>query len=235
MPGRPCRVLPPVLALVLAALLLGSAACGEPPGERPDPFSGPQVDSSDTRAYTLMHLVARADTLTAVAEALRQAGLSRELQEGGPYTLFAPTDRAVRRRFPELRALLTSPDSLARAGLSSRSDSAGPGLRARPPAPNRDSLRTLLRFHLVRGRLTAARVPDSLRVSTLLREPLVLRRGRDNPSSLRVFTGSRGPAARVIRTRQAQNGVLHLIDRPLRVPAPDTSAQDSLGPSTTTP
>ena len=100
-------------------------------------------------------------------------------------------------------------------------------------ASNDDSLRAVLQFHLVNGRFTAEDVRDSLRLGTLINESLVLERAGANGNRLRVLVeGTPGPVP-IQRTLEAQNGVLHIVSRPLRIPPPDTSSSGALSPSDT--
>lgn len=156
---------PATALFLLAALWL--PACGEP-AARSD---APPVDSTDTRAYSLLQLVEREGRLSAVARALHATNLAETLQQDdGPYTLFAPTDSALRRSFLTLDTLL----------------------QRRP-----DSLRAFLRLHLVRGRLRPVDVPDGpLQVSTLARTPLTLRPAGDGLLQVDGHAARRAVAAR---------------------------------------
>ncbi len=134
-----------LLALaVLIAAALWLPACRAPASRS----EVPAVDSTDTRAHALLRLAEREERLSVLTQALRATGMAETLQQDGPYTLFAPTDAAFRRR-PALDTLL----------------------QRRPEA-----FRALLRYHIMRGRVRSASVAGSLRVSTLQGEPLTLRR-----------------------------------------------------------
>lgn len=211
-----------VLPLVLVFLLLGSTACGDEPERTPPGLRDPVVDSSNTRAHRLMSLVERADTLSTITRALRQTGLAKELRLGGPYTLFAPTDQAFQRYMPGFDSLL------APAGPSGRATPPPGGSAPVLPPGYRDSLRTMLHFHLVRGRFTRRDVGDSLRLGTLVNESLLLERAPGQAHRLRLLVrGTPGPIP-ILRTLEAQNGILHLLPRPLRIPPPDTSDPGAL-------
>lgn len=214
------------LPLAAALVLLGSAACGDS-GDATTRLRETSVDSSDTRAHRLAQLVGRSDTLSVLRRALRQAGLARELRTGGPYTLFAPTDQAFRQHWPGFDSLLAPAGSLATSAPQ-------PALQGEASSPYQDSLRRVLQFHLVRGRFTAADIADSLRLGTLVNESLLLERRVPDENRLRLrVKGTPGPVP-IRRTLEAQNGVLHVIPRPLRIPQPDTSAQGALQPDDTT-
>lgn len=219
-----------VLPLVAALVLLASAGCSDGPGgTSASGLRAGSVDSSDTRAHRLTSLIERADTLSTLMQALRQAKLARDLRRNGPYTLFAPTDRAFQRRWPGFDSLLASAGTTSVAQAARRRASF-PEEEAAAAPRDRDSLRSVLRFHLVRGRFTAADFTDSLRLGTLTGEPLRLERGQRHRLRLRVEDMPRPIPIR--RTVEAQNGVIHVVSRPLRPPGRDTTAQGALGDTT---
>jgi uncharacterized surface protein with fasciclin (FAS1) repeats len=111
---------------------------------------------------------------------LKRAGLVRALEGKGPYTVFAPTDAAFA-KVP--KATLTR---LAR---------------------NRAKLRSVLLFHVARGKLTAAKLTKRRSVTTLNGQPLAIRVRGGN-----VFVGG----ARVVTPDvTASNGVIHVINKVL--------------------
>lgn len=78
-----------------------------------------------------------------------------------------------------------------------------------------DSSRTMLRHHIARGRYDSTRVrQDSLRVSSLAHEPLTLRSAGESVFYVDSIV--------VRRTIHAGNGVVHVIDRVLDLPLPDS-------------
>ena len=116
-------------------------------------------------------------TLTSL---VKRAGLVKALQAKGPYTVFAPTDAAFAK--------------VPKATLN---------------ALGRDKakLRAVLLFHVVKGRLTAAKVIKRRSVTTLNGQRLAVR-VRDG----KVFVGG----ARVVTPDvAASNGVIHVINRVL--------------------
>lgn len=223
-----------IFPLAIAFVLLGSAACGnDAEGDAGSGLRATYVDSSNTRAHRLMSLVERADTLSTLARALEQAGLAEDLRMQGPYTLFAPTNRAFEEYWLGFDSLLAPAGTSAVARRDGRTPRQTPAPdNTNSTRPDRDSLRQVLQFHLVQGRFTADDIADSLRLGTLINESLLLERAPRNRLRVRV-KGTPGPVP-VVRTLEAQNGVLHLLARPLRIPPPDTSAQGALRPSDTT-
>lgn len=155
------------------------------------PAPPPQVDSTDTRTQGLMELVEEADSLSDLDNALKATDLAKILRDVGPYTLLAPTNEAF-------RAIPSFDTLLARA--------------------SEDSLRTLLSYHVIRGRIRAADIKDSLRVSTLQMEPLTFRL----PSAPRQLSVN---DQHVLESHDAQNGMLYVISSVLHPPPPDTTQE----------
>ena len=87
--------------LLLAALLLGGCGGG---GEAPSGGSGPDVLA-----------VSRANGLDAFVAAVDTAGMTETLSGPGPYTVFAPTDRAM----PSNAAIWYITSALSSSGDSS--------------------------------------------------------------------------------------------------------------------
>jgi uncharacterized surface protein with fasciclin (FAS1) repeats len=117
------------------------------------------------------------ETLTSL---LKQAGLAKTLQGKGPYTVFAPTDKAFA-KVP--RATL---DALAQ---------------------DKAKLRSVLLYHVAKGRLTARKVVKRESVKTLNGQRVRIRVRKGN-----VFVGG----ARVTTANvAASNGVIHVINKVL--------------------
>jgi uncharacterized surface protein with fasciclin (FAS1) repeats len=117
------------------------------------------------------------DTLTALLE---KAGLAETLQGKGPYTVFAPTDAAFA-KVP--KATL---DALAQ---------------------DEAKLRSVLLYHVAKGKLTAAKVVKKRSIETLNGQRVRVRvRGE------KVFVGGARVKTPDVR---ASNGVIHVINRVL--------------------
>ena len=115
---------------------------------------------------------------------VQRAGLARTLQKPGPYTVFAPTDAAFK-QVPKatLNALLA----------------------------DKAKLRSVLLYHVVSGKVTAARAAKLSSAKTLNGERV---RIRSRASGIYVNT------ARVVTPDvMATNGVIHVINRVLIPPA----------------
>jgi uncharacterized surface protein with fasciclin (FAS1) repeats len=120
--------------------------------------------------------------------AVKAAGLVDTLKGDGPFTVFAPTDEAFAKLPPGTVEELLKPQ-------------------------NKDKLRSILTYHVVSGRLTAADVAklDGKSVKTL----------QASPVAIRVDSGTVlvGMAAVSKADVPARNGVIHVIDTVLLPPA----------------
>ncbi|PHI19253.1 hypothetical protein CEQ90_13655 [Lewinellaceae bacterium SD302] len=138
--------------------------------------------------------VAESTDFKTLSRAIKVAGLAETLNATGPFTLFAPTDKA----FASL------PDGLLEALL-------------RPE--NQASLRKILAHHVINGQLTAVEVmrgiksgSGSMSVTSLEGADLTLSELEDE-----VFAeDGRGRKAKIKSTDlKASNGMIHIIDRVL--------------------
>jgi uncharacterized surface protein with fasciclin (FAS1) repeats len=111
---------------------------------------------------------------------VRRAGLAGALQAKGPYTVFAPTDSAFAK--------------VPKATLAAL-------------AKDKAKLRAVLLYHVVKGKLTAAKLVKMHSIKTLNGESLKIRvsHGRVTVGGARVITADIG----------ASNGVIHVINRVL--------------------
>lgn len=122
-------------------------------------------------------------TLLAAVEA---AGLGEFLNSRGPITVFAPTDEAFRRLPTGTVSDLLKPE-------------------------NREQLRTLLSYHVVAGRVTAAEARGLSSAKTVANQDVRL---RTSDGELRI-----NDAVVRIADIPASNGLVHVIDRVL-MPTP---------------
>lgn len=191
-------------------LVVGLTGCGGAESYRPEV----RYDSTNTKAKSIVELADERRDLTKFVAAVEAAQLRETLEGTGPFTVFAPNNSAF-------------------VGVSLEADSLAGGRQGRDslqqPAPlfseaHRDTLGVLLAYHVVRGRLRASQVIDSLRVATLLDEPLLLRRGATEAS----FTVN---GLTVVESLPARNGVLYVLGSVLAIPEPDTTAMGELQPA----
>lgn len=85
-----------ILTLALALFAsLGLAACGGQDGGEADIATTADSTAADTASTNTVIEVAMSDNrFSTLVDALQQAGLAETLREGGPYTIFAPTNAA---------------------------------------------------------------------------------------------------------------------------------------------
>ena len=136
--------------------------------------------SSSRAGKDIVQTAAAAGKFETLASLLKRAGLVKTLKGKGPYTVFAPTDAA----FAKV-----------------------PNATLDEVAASRAKLRSVLLLHVVKGRLTAAKVIErkSLRTLNGQRLKVRVREGK-------VFVGG----ARVVTPDvKASNGVIHAINKVL--------------------
>jgi uncharacterized surface protein with fasciclin (FAS1) repeats len=141
---------------------------------------GAPADTTRAPDKDIVQTATKAGKFKTLALLLEQAGLVKTLKGKGPYTVFAPTDAA----FAKV-----------------------PNATLEALGKDRAKLRSVLLYHVVKGRLTAAKVAKRRAVKTLNGQRLAIRvRGR------KVFVGG----ARVVTPDvTASNGVIHVINKVL--------------------
>jgi uncharacterized surface protein with fasciclin (FAS1) repeats len=132
---------------------------------------------------TIVEVAANAGTFTTLVAAVQAAGLVNTLNGPGPFTVFAPTDDAFA-KLPAgtVEALLQDPETLA----------------------------SILTYHVVPGKVTAAEVLNLTSATTV----------NGGSLSIQVVGNTvRVGGATVITTDvEASNGVIHVIDTVLLPP-----------------
>jgi len=133
-----------------------------------------------TKPKNIVQTAVAARTFKTLATLLKRAGLAGTLQGKGPFTVFAPTDAAFAK--------------VPKATLAAL-------------AKNKAKLRSVLLYHVVAGKVTAAKVVKLRTAKTLNGEPVAIRvsRGKVTVGGARVTT------ADVV----ASNGVIHVINKVL--------------------
>lgn len=117
--------------------------------------------------------------------ALKAAGLADMLMASGNYTVFAPTDEAFAKLPAGTVEMLLKPE-------------------------NRDKLRSVLQYHVVKGRVDAAHVMKMTSAKSVSGKPIVISMMGDQ-----VMVGN----AHVIKADvMASNGIVHVIDTVLMPP-----------------
>ncbi|MDX1992198.1 MAG: BMP family ABC transporter substrate-binding protein [bacterium] len=136
---------------------------------------------------TIVDTAVESDFTTLVA-AVEAAGLTETLSEGGPFTVFAPTDEAFE---AALEAL---------------------GLTAEELLADTETLTNILTYHVVEGEVLAADLEDGQTVTTLQGGEITVAIAEDGTVTLN------DTATVVLADVAASNGVIHAIDAVLLPP-----------------
>ncbi len=161
------------------------------------PFTTAVAQHPSRTAGTIPQVARTAGQFTTLLAAVEAAGLTETLIGRGPFTVFAPTDDAFKRLPDGTVSDLLKPE-------------------------NRDRLRTILTYHVVAGRVTAAEARAVRRAQTLAGQPVRL---SESNGELRV-----NDATVRIADVPASNGLIHIIDRVL-IPEERAAAGSSAGSS----
>ncbi len=155
--------------------------------------TGNTTTTATTTTSDIVSFAASNNSFTNLTSALKSAGLAETLQGKGPYTVFAPTDEAFAALPQDTLQKLLQPE-------------------------NRETLRRILRYHVVRGEVTSAG-----EVKTLADRPVNVQLDR---TSNQIAVNN----ARVIQPIQTSNGVIYAINEVL-IP-PDLNLSQLSAPGT---
>ena len=204
------------LAVLAASLLFVTGGCGSG-DEASTPTSTEATPSTSTfdgaEDKTVVADLAAAGNFTALTRLLKAAGLVKKLSGPGPFTVFAPTDKAFEARAADLGVPLE--DVLQ-------------GMIADPVL-----LRAILLYHVVPGNLRAADVValDGQKVETLSGEKWTVLVDGENVSIKDGFDQD----SNVINVDvAASNGVIHVVDNVLDGALPGPNSDDAASTTTTT-
>ena len=146
-----------------------------------------------------------------LAQALQQTGIANALREGGPYTIFAPSNEAFEQLPDDLRQLIQPGASSAQDTTGGQqvaaADTTGGAASAQE---NRQALVALLRHHVVADNVTSAAAADLNRAVTILGDTLNIS-SQDGTVMVEEASVERPDL-------EASNGVIHVISEVL-VPA----------------
>lgn len=144
-------------------------------------FAGILAVTAPTRAENkdIVETAVAAGSFTTLAKALAAAGLVETLKGDGPFTVFAPTDEAFAKLPAGALENLLKPE-------------------------NRETLRRVLTYHVVPGRVTAAQVVNITSAKAVSGDSLTI---KVNGGAVMIDN------ARVVKTDiAAANGVIHVVD-----------------------
>ena len=137
----------------------------------------PLASARTTSKGNIVQTAVAAGQFKTLVALVKQAGLAGTLQGKGPFTVFAPTDAAFAK--------------VPKATLAALKH-------------NRAKLRAVLLYHVLKGKVTAAKLVKRRSVKTLNGQSLKIR-----VSHGKVTIGG----ARIVKTNiAASNGVIHVID-----------------------
>jgi uncharacterized surface protein with fasciclin (FAS1) repeats len=140
----------------------------------------PLASAGATNERNIVQTAVAAGQFKTLVALVKQAGLAGALQGKGPFTVFAPTDAAFAK--------------VPKATLAALKH-------------DRAKLRAVLLYHVLKGKVTAAKVVKLRSVKTLNGQSVKIR-----VSHGKVTIGG----ARIVKTDiAASNGVIHVIDRVL--------------------
>ncbi|MGI9173938.1 MAG: fasciclin domain-containing protein [Rhodothermales bacterium] len=179
--------------------------------EAQDTTTMQQPAPPSSSAQTVVEVIQQEPDLSMLAQALQQAGMVNALSQGGPYTIFAPSNEAFEQLPEDLRQLIRSDAPSAqdttRGQQVAAADTAG---GATGSQEGRQALIALLRHHVVADNVASAAVADLNQAVTILGDTLNISAEGDQ-----VMIGE----ATVERPDlEASNGVIHIVDQVL-VPA----------------
>lgn len=172
---------------LILATFGGALAVALPAQDRTKPQV---VEASGQRAAgNLVEVAVGAGSFKTLVAAVKAAGLVDALSGDGPLTVFAPTDEAFAKLGDDTIATLLKPE-------------------------NKGKLVEILTYHVVPGKLPAAKVVGAKSLTSLAGPALSIEAGDD---------GVRVSGARVVATDvAAKNGVIHVIDTVMLPPAEPT-------------
>lgn len=149
------------------------------------PVSGNTADATGRDSVNIIRKVTSDADFSTLYSAIRQAGLEATLSNPGPFTVFAPTNKA----FNDL------PAGTLRNLMRGRS---------------KETLSSILRFHVVPGRITMADLEDGQKLKTVNGEELSVTRlnGRVAVNGVELNQSD----------LEVANGVIHVLDKVLLPP-----------------
>ena len=136
-----------VAVAAVAALAVFASACGDDDTEAT--ATTEQPESSQPAEQDVVVLAQGERNLSTLVEAVTAAELVDTLKAEGPYTVFAPTNKAFAALGQEQVSELLQPE-------------------------NRDQLKSILTYHVVPGELTADRLKDGQQLETVEGESLTV-------------------------------------------------------------
>ena len=191
----------------LAALMAGPLYAQDTTSVQEDTTTMQQPAPPSASAQTVVETIQQESDLSTLAQALQQTGMLNALRDGGPYTIFAPSNEAFEQLPEDLRQLIRSDAPSTQDTTGGQQVAADTTGGATGSQEGRQALVALLRHHVVADNVTSAAAADMSRAVTILGDTLNI-----SAEGTEVMVGE----ATVERPDlEASNGVIHIIDQVL--------------------
>ena len=155
-------------------------------------------------AQTIVETIQQEPDLSTLAQALEQTGMINALRQGGPYTVFAPSNEAFEGLPQDLQGLIGGAAADTTGGQMAADTAAAP---QQGQQQNRQALIALLRRHVVADNVTSATASNLNQAVTILGDTLDI-----SAEGGEVMVGE---ATVQQPDLEAENGVIHIIDQVL--------------------
>ncbi|MDB6071176.1 MAG: fasciclin [Verrucomicrobiales bacterium] len=141
-------------------------------------IAAPVMRAADMKDKTVVEIAAANDSFKTLVTAVKAAGLAEALSGDGPFTIFAPTDEAFKKIPADTLASLLKPE-------------------------NKEKLASILKYHVVSGKVLAADVKPG-KVATLQGSEITIK-AADGKVMVNDATVTKTDIV-------GKNGVIHVID-----------------------
>ena len=177
-----------LFVLVIASLILGACAPASTPAptQLPAPTATPVPPTATPAPKDIVDTAVADGRFTTLVAAVQAAGLVETLKGEGPFTVFAPTDEAFAKLPAGTVEDLLKPENL-------------------------ETLKNILLYHVVAGKVMAADVTKLESAETVLGESVKIKVDMGN-----VYINE---AQVVLTDIETSNGVIHVIDSVILPPA----------------
>jgi uncharacterized surface protein with fasciclin (FAS1) repeats len=170
------------LATVVGTYALGDCSNASVKGSQCEKTEQVSLDDEPTahsKRQTILDVAVNAGQFKTLTAAIEAAGFAESFRDGGPYTVFAPTDAAFAKLGDEKLSELLKPE-------------------------NREMLRSILRYHVVKGNVKAVDAVKAGKATT--------RQGGNVAFAIREGRLVVNQSTVLSTDIAASNGVIHVID-----------------------
>jgi uncharacterized surface protein with fasciclin (FAS1) repeats len=176
------------IAIVAILIIIGGVSAyfllngGKEEASQPTQQQSAAPQSSGTKDITVV--IADTNSLSTLSSALQTAALDQTLQEVGPYTVLAPTDKAFENLPEGTLASLLKPDSAKQ-------------------------LTSILTYHVIPGKLLISQLTNGQKLKTVNGQEVIV----EISEGATIFIDAKGAKAVVEKANiQATNGVVHTVN-----------------------